>query len=222
MDRNQLEEEWRRRQLTFGNTKKAVLYKNFPAFLNKQIHNQHIQFIVKNIKRNSKNILDVGCGYGRISSELKSRYPKINITGIEPCKEFSNHFEAEIGPCFNGSVEEFSVIENYDAILLITVLMYMGNNITPVLHKLWESLVDGGQLICIEPAISSLIHIRKMLKSNHFSPTGSTVNYWKKEDLIGELTKLPDAQCIQVKTIGILPGIPIPALHHCVAIRKSM
>ena len=221
MDRNQLQEEWRRRQLVFGNTKKAVLYKNFPFFLNKNIHNQHMQFIVKNIKLNSKNILDVGCGYGRISSELKFRYPNINITGIEPCKEFSNHFEAEIGPCFNGTVDEFFISENYDAILLITVLMYTGNNIMSVLHKLWNSLVDGGQLICIEPAVSSLIYIRKILKCTHFLPTGRTVHYWKKKDLIGELTKLPDAQFVQVKTIGILPGIPVPTLHYCVAIRKS-
>ena len=40
---------------------------------------------IKN-KKDIKNILDVGCGYGLLSKQLKRTYPKLNLYGIEQAK----------------------------------------------------------------------------------------------------------------------------------------
>ena len=43
---------------------------------------------IKN-KKDIKNILDVGCGYGLLSKQLKRTYPRLNLYGIEHAKEAS-------------------------------------------------------------------------------------------------------------------------------------
>jgi release factor glutamine methyltransferase len=43
---------------------------------------------IKN-KKDIKNILDVGCGYGLLSKQLKRAYPRLNYYGIEHAKEAS-------------------------------------------------------------------------------------------------------------------------------------
>ena len=40
-------------------------------------------------KKDVKNILDVGCGFGLLSKELKKTYPKLDLYGIEHAKEAS-------------------------------------------------------------------------------------------------------------------------------------
>ena len=53
----------------------------------------HVAFdlILKVIKdkKEVKNILDVGCGYGLLSKELKKTYSKLDLYGIEHAKEAS-------------------------------------------------------------------------------------------------------------------------------------
>ncbi len=67
---NNLQDIWEERSRTLGNSKRSVLLKNIPSFINNAIHQQHLYFIFNSMEKNHKEILDVGCGYGRISQEL--------------------------------------------------------------------------------------------------------------------------------------------------------
>ena len=46
-----------------------------------QVAFELISKVIKN-KKDIKNILDVGCGYGLLSKQLKRTYPKLNLYGI--------------------------------------------------------------------------------------------------------------------------------------------
>src|SRR4030042_13109 len=48
-----------------------------------KIEGLEIPELIKKIIKDSKNILDLGCGYGQILQAIKEEYPKKNLTGVE-------------------------------------------------------------------------------------------------------------------------------------------
>ena len=61
-----LKKAWDEHQEILGLTKRAVLFKRFPDWLNESIHRRHVRFVLNNCPEVTKSILDVGCGYVRI------------------------------------------------------------------------------------------------------------------------------------------------------------
>jgi 2-polyprenyl-3-methyl-5-hydroxy-6-metoxy-1,4-benzoquinol methylase len=212
-----LKEEWTQREKTFGNHKRAVLFKRFPNWLNNSIHNRHMKFILKNIPNNCKSVLDVGAGYGRISQELKSIYPNTTFNGIELCKEFSVNYNKKIGPCFNGTVQDFHSDKKYDVIIIVTLLMYLNSvDRELTIKKLYSNLETGGTIICIEPAIEFINLWKKVTYKENASPTGGKVKYFKKI----ELQNLFLYPVYISKSINLVPFTKSTALHHAVVIKK--
>ena len=80
---DQLRREWDRRSASMGSTQRAVLFKRFPGWLNDSIHRRHVRFIIDNCPPDPSRVLDVGCGYGRISAELARRHPATRFQGVD-------------------------------------------------------------------------------------------------------------------------------------------
>lgn len=137
----QLKKEWDQRSARLGSTMRAVLFKRFPGWLNQSIHRRHIRFIADNCPSRLSQVLDVGCGYGRISIELAERFPKASFRGVDLSKEFAKHFEQNVGSCFKCPIQQFHTEETYDLILIVTTLMYLSaEEHKEVLERLWSSL----------------------------------------------------------------------------------
>ena len=213
---------WDKRQEVLGNNIQSVLYKNLPAFINNYIHNSHIKFILNNIPRDCKAVLDVGCGYGRISTEIKKRKSNVDIEGIEICKAYAEHFNSEIGACFHGTAQEYIPKRKFDAIIVVTILMYaQPDELQALLEKLWGSINPGGRLICIEQNINILIRARMLLGGRLFQPTGKDVIYFSKNKLYSILSSLFDAKISDSRSFGMFPILNFPIMHNGFVVDKK-
>lgn len=161
-----LKGEWSERWKRLGTTKRSVLFKRFPAWLNNSIHNQHARFCSNNISDNTKSLLDVRCGYGRISSEVKQKNSNINVfQSMDLCTEFALAYEKNIGPCFNGPAQHYCTDDKFDTVIIITLLMHLelGEQLS-TLKKMWAMLNPEGRLIIIEPATFTSLYSHRKVK----------------------------------------------------------
>jgi SAM-dependent methyltransferase len=218
---DQLKEEWEQRSNQLGSTQRAVLFKRFPGWLNQSIHRRHIRFVDNNCPAGAHNVLDVGCGYGRISLELADRRPNLSFQGVDLCTEFADNYEQHVGPCFNGPIQEFRTDDHFDVILIITTLMYLTDEERQeVLHRLWSALNPGGRILCIEPASELFLLWRRLTGKESASPTGGTVQHFLRNQLVDSLVALEGARITDTRSITLLPFVSSTAVHHCVAVEK--
>jgi trans-aconitate methyltransferase len=222
-DNAELKASWKERQETLGSTKRSVLYKNFPDFLNSYVHARHMRFILSQMPESPKHILDLGCGYGRISAEVKKAHPGSIIQGVELCDEFAEQFRKDIGECASGSIQSYEPSRQFDVILFVTVLMYLtADELAENLNKYWGALSPGGRLICIEPFNNVLTRLRKASDNKAMSPTGGDhVHYFQAGELKSRLASLPHSVVVSQDNFGILPVLNFPRLHEGFSVEKE-
>lgn len=214
--------EWDERVRRLGKSKRSVLFKRFPFWLNNHIHRRHRDFILKNMPEPVSDILDIGCGYGRISREIIKKHTAVSISGIELCEDFSIAYRKEFGSCFTGSIQEFQTEKHYDVIVIVTVLMYLNREeLAPTVEKYWSMLAPGGVIICIEPAIEFIQLWRRLTGKALASPTGGDVIYFEKHELKDLFTKLEHAVIKDEMSVNLLPGMTFSSLHHGFAVTRN-
>ncbi|HSG97869.1 MAG TPA: class I SAM-dependent methyltransferase [Woeseiaceae bacterium] len=218
---DQLKKEWDQRSARLGSTQRAVLFKRFPGWLNQSIHRRHVRFIADNCPSGVSRVLDVGCGYGRISIELAERFPEASFLGVDLSTEFARHYEQNVGPCFNGPIQEFHSDDTYDLILIVTTLMYLSaEEHVEVLKRLWSSLAPGGRILCVEPASELFIMWRRLTGKASASPTGGTVEHFLRQQLVDKFAHLDGRRVVGTRSVNLLPYIGATAVHHCVAVER--
>jgi len=218
---NNLKKNWNERQKEMGSTQRSVLFKNFPTYLNDIVHATHTKFILENMPDELETALDLGCGYGRISIEIKNKHPLVSIEGVEIGDTFSEDFRKTIGSCFKGSMQDYQPRHCFDLIIIITALMYIPEiEIQKTIDKYWSFLNNGGHFICIEPYESSLIKLRKASKNKTLAPTGEQVKYFKRDELTSIFDGLPNASQVDKRFFGIIPFINTPRLHVGICYKK--
>ena len=216
------ERAWDERQRALGCTPQAVLFKRFPGWLNAWLHRRHVRFVLANLPPRAERILDAGCGYGRLARTVRDARPQAVIEGVEFCGAFAEQFENSIGRCHRVPIQEFRPERSYDAILIVTLLMYLSEAERPrVLSALWESLNPGGRLICIEPAAELAELQAQWLGSRPAADATSGVRRFRLAELSGSLRELPDASLRSASSIRLLPGLAASSLHHCVSADKA-
>jgi SAM-dependent methyltransferase len=219
---DQLREEWDRRSAHLGSTQRAVLFKRFPDWLNRSIHRRHMRFIFDNCTAGPSRVLDVGCGYGRISVELAKRFPEARFQGVDLSAPFARHYEEHVGPCFNGPIQAFRTDETWDLVLIVTTLMYLDSHEhAEVLERLWSSLAVGGRIVCIEPASELFTLWRRLTGKASASPTGGTVEHFLQQQLVDRFAHLQDLKLVAARSVNLLPFVDATAVHHCVAVEKA-
>lgn len=217
----ELEIEWRERSQRLGSTKRAVLFKRFPGWLNEYIHHRHVKFVADNCQPGAKKLLDVGCGYGRISLELHAKFPDLEFHGVDLCKEFADEYERHFGRCYNGPIQEFESAERFDVILIVTTLMYLTKNEqVDVLEYLWSLLGEQGRIICIEPASELFMLWRRLTGRESASPTGGTVQHFVREQLEARFSALDGGRLLDSGSVRLIPFATATAVHHCVTVEK--
>ena len=218
----QLKTEWEDRGHRLGLTQRAVLFKRFPHWLNDLIHRQHVRFVLQHIPAGATQSLDVGCGYGRISQAIKHVYPQILCCGIDLCDTFASAYQREIGPCFCGAIQDFQSEVLYDAIIVITLLMYLeADEQEDQLKRLWDLLRPGGRLICIEPAVEVMRLWQLITRQESASPTGGEICYFSRPELCAKFQHLEGASIADHRAIRMMPFFPAMTLHHGLMVQKA-
>lgn len=219
---DELAAEWGDRSKRLGATKRAVLFKRFPGWLNEHIHRRHVNFVARNCPTTAEELLDVGCGYGRISLELRETYPNLNFYGVDLCKEFADEYERTFGHCYHGPIQDFRTTDHFDVIVIVTTLMYLTKDeLADVLAYLWSLLRNDGRLICIEPASEMFVLWRRITGRESASPTGGTVQHFTREQLRNAFSHLDGYRISDIDSVRLIPFSAATSVHHCVAIQKK-
>lgn len=115
--------------------------------------NKIIFFIKKYIKPNM-NILEIGCGTGKLLQEIDKLYNNINLTGIELSSDMIDNANKKIFnnniDLINVAVEDFSTTKKYDMIIMKQVLHHLKSK-ESVLKKLSMYLNSNGVIIIMTP-----------------------------------------------------------------------
>lgn len=185
--------EWENRSIQYGMSLRSVLFKGLPHVVNEHISNWHIRFILNNIKRKEGlRILDIGCGYGRLSLPVIEKFPNAEIIGIDISGNFVELFKKMTKQSsFIGTIEDIPVdIGKFDYIICVTVLMYVEESkLEKSLCNLLTLLKSEGQLIIIENNWAGVwlssgfglsIFLKKIFKKK---PINTNEHYFKKREI---------------------------------------
>ncbi len=147
-------ELWEKRSQLFGNSKKGVLFQNLPDIINEYLDRWHKHFIFSSIiPHSSMRILDVGCGYGRISTALLKKFPTTKTVGVDISRNYTRLYMKNTGQkAFVGTLEKLPKnLGLYNHIICVTVLFYAKReNHERILRELLDKLKKNGSLILIE------------------------------------------------------------------------
>jgi 2-polyprenyl-3-methyl-5-hydroxy-6-metoxy-1,4-benzoquinol methylase len=138
-----------------------VLFKGVPDVLNEHFHNWHKRIILDFVEGSGKlRILDVGCGYGRLSIPIIKKFPEVDITGVDISENYVRLYtENTCHPAIVVGIENMSSdLGSFDYILCVTVLMYLDEeNLGKAVFNLVSRLKPKGKLILIEPHQSGIL-----------------------------------------------------------------
>lgn len=132
-----------------------------PDAANEHFHATHLNFILECLKdsKSTLRILDIGCGYGRLSLPLVKEFPKAQISGMDISPNYVKLYRENTGrDAFIGMIDAIPPeIGTFDYIIVVTVLMYLPENkLQKVFSDLSAHLNPGGKIIIIEPSKSGI------------------------------------------------------------------
>ena len=153
--------EWELRSQLFRDSLRSVLFKGLPDVVNEHLHNWHKKITLNSIEETGKmKILDVGCGYGRLSIPIIQKFPEVDIIGLDISENYVRLYKENTNrPAFVGAIENIPAeLGSFDYIICVTVLMYVdGENLRKAISNLIYHLNPNGKLILIEPHFSGFL-----------------------------------------------------------------
>jgi SAM-dependent methyltransferase len=139
-----------------GATRKAVLEQSFPDAVNNHIHAIHTTEILHALPTDARKILDVGCGWGRVSKEI-AKICKGTIYGIDPSSLFVRKFNTLLrsrGKARVGDMRRLPYAkDSFDFVYTVASFMYMETykDRKKALGEMFRVLKPGGRICLIEP-----------------------------------------------------------------------
>jgi 2-polyprenyl-3-methyl-5-hydroxy-6-metoxy-1,4-benzoquinol methylase len=145
---------WEARSQHYGVSWRSVLFKGLPDGVNAHLHQWHTQFLLQHIlPKPHLRILDVGCGYGRLTLPILQQFPDAEVVGMDISATFVDLFQQTTSQkAILGSLEALPpCLGQFDYILCVTVLMYVQEpHLQEALQHLLDLLRPGGALLLIE------------------------------------------------------------------------
>jgi len=122
--------------------------------------------IIELIEKESKLILDVGCGKGYLGRELKKIYPQCKVIGIEYNDEIAKQAKLNIDDVYVGDVQNMNLNldkSTLDAIIFADILEHIIDP-SSVLIRLKQYLKNGGYIIASIPNMRHYTVIMRLIK----------------------------------------------------------
>lgn len=152
-----LEKFWQQRSQKFGSQIEGVLLKSVPLQINTYLHRWMLERICSEVKeKDNIQILDIGCGYGRLSEELLKSFPKIKMFGIDIAQKYVDLYNQHLAPrgkAVKGDICQLPFKDNYfEMVFIVTTLMYLADNAQQrqALAEIYRVLKPGGSFVIIE------------------------------------------------------------------------
>lgn len=168
---------WEQRARESGTRLSGVLFRGLSEPANAAIHAWHT-YVVKAVFApqisDQGSVLDLGCGYGRISRVLADARPDLRLAGQDVALGYCRLYKAEGNPCVCADAATLPyAVSSFDAVLAVTCLMYAERARVPsVLRGLRDLIRPGGTLLLLDPGIELQRMVAKIRGNRGHSPTG--------------------------------------------------
>ncbi len=151
---------WQERGLKYHDTLQSVCFANLPDQLNTLIHNwqlnQIYDFLSDFTRDSTAQVLDVGCGWGRIAKPLSERFHHWQMIGADPAPAMVELFNKNLaghGQAMIGSLPKLKFADqSFDVVIIVTALMYLSSDAErhQAAREISRLLKVGGRCIVIE------------------------------------------------------------------------
>ncbi len=181
--------EWEKRASSKGQNLNSVLLKNLPEELNAYIHKRQLAIIEKSVLNNLDKdiaVLDLCCGYGRISKELKKNKHIKHIVGMDFSRIYCDFFQKNIqSSTVCGDLQALPFQNNsFDLIIGITALMYVKEkNLSQTMQSLNNCLKKNGKILLIDPGFEYRWFVDLFKKNTYGKTSGRSFRYKEYKNL---------------------------------------
>lgn len=148
---------WNERSKKYGRRIEGVLPKSLDPLINDYLDKWMFEIIEKNINRNYKlNILDLGCGYGRLSKQILRKFPNVEVAGVDIAENYVDIFNKTLSPKGKAYVGDIKKLpfksESFDLVFIVTSLMYLTEHEDQIacIREMKRVLKDKGRFVIIE------------------------------------------------------------------------
>lgn len=159
MNTRRLKKVWEKRSRKYKGQIEGVLSKSFPRNINMYLDEWMFEQVKKEILSKGKfngKILDLGCGYGRLSRHILKYFPESKTYGVDISKTYVDLYNKNLSPrgkAITANIKRLPYKNNFfDASIMVTTLMYMTgrNDQEQVISEMIRVLKKGGVFIIIE------------------------------------------------------------------------
>lgn len=156
IDHRTLADYWNARAQRSGNKLEGVLFKRFGLVLNAHLASAQHEVLARELLPQlpvSARVLDLGCGYGRVSKALRAQRPDLAFVGMDLSLNYCLLYRRLNVPVVCAALEypPFGA-KQFDALIAIITLMYVPPPARQfTLRSLASLLRPNGHLFAIEP-----------------------------------------------------------------------
>lgn len=153
---DELRKSWEARAQAHPGSLSGVLFRGLSEHANGLIGRWH-EWLVRELflprMPQAACVLDLGCGYGRISQVIAAQRADVNIVGQDFAWSYCHQFATTFGNCVNADAAALPFREAvFDGIVAVTCLMYLeGIQLQSALQTLNGLLRPGGVLLAVDP-----------------------------------------------------------------------
>jgi len=154
---DKINKSWEKRSQNYGKQPAGVLPKFLPPILSSYLHQWMLEIIESVIDRKKTvRVLDLGCGYGRLSQSLLQEFPNLKVNGIDVSRTYVKLYNQELlprGKAIVGSITNLPFPKNYfDTVFIVTTLMYLPQKSDQIkaVKELFRVLKSDGNFVFIE------------------------------------------------------------------------
>lgn len=155
----QIAYSWEKRSFKYGNKIEGVLPKSIPKDVNNYLHKWMLNTIskaIENIDQKEIKILDLGCGYGRLSGELLKKFKNIKTFGVDISQHYVDLYNKALKPrgsALRADIGKLPFHDNqFELVFIVTTLMYLitKKDQRQAMSEIFRVAKPGAKIIIIE------------------------------------------------------------------------